>query len=90
MLLMTPISFSEHASFRPQDILPLPQVSQNGPRVSKPNKRLGASRCLTSSPEMKRIREQFDEKQRKEKQSENRKRNSKNSKQNTLKEVTIL
>ena len=60
--------------FRPQDILPLPQVAQSGPRDPKPNKRLGASRCLTSSPEMKRIREEYDEKQRKQKETENRKK----------------
>ncbi len=91
-LLQTPVSFSGPISFSPQDILPLPQVAQSGPRVTKPNKRLGASRCLTSSPEMKRIREQFDEKQRKEKQAENRKKSSvaKTSKQSTLKEVNRI
>lgn len=89
MLLSTPIKFVEPVSFRPHDILPQPQVAQSGPRVPKPNKRLGAARCLTSSPEMKRIREQYDEKQRKEKEAENRKTISvgKNSNKNKQKEV---
>lgn len=66
LLLSTPVSFSEPRVFRPHDILPLPQVAQIGPRNVRPNKRLGSSRCLTSSPEMKRIREEFEEKQAKE------------------------
>lgn len=60
LLLTTPVSFREPHSFRPHDILQLPQVAQNGPRNSNRNKRLGASRCLTSSPEMKRIREEHE------------------------------
>ena len=55
-----------------QDILPLPQVSQSGPRVPKQKKILGALKFLTSSPEMKRIREKCEEKHSKEKQAENR------------------
>ncbi len=66
MLLSTPVLFCEPVSFGPHDILPLPQVAQSGPRVPKPNKRLGSARCITSSPKMKRIREKYDEKQLKE------------------------
>lgn len=72
-LLTTPVKFREPHSFRPQDLLQLPQVAQNGPRNSNHNKRLGASRCLTSSPEIKRIREEHEEKERKLKAAENRK-----------------
>ena len=94
MLLSTPVSFCEPVVFRPHDILPLPQVAQTGPRVPKPNKRLGASRCHTSSPEMRRIREQYDEKQRKEKQAEYRKsavaKKSNSTKQKEVKDEIIL
>ncbi|XP_045023804.1 uncharacterized protein LOC116934982 [Daphnia magna] len=72
-LLTTPVKFREPHSFRPHDFLQLPQVAQNGPRNSNHNKRLGASRCLTSSPEIKRIREEHEEKERKLKAAENRK-----------------
>ncbi len=72
LLLSTPVSFCEPHSFRPHDILPLPQVAQSGPRVTKPNKRFGSSRCLTSFPEMRRLREEHDEKQRKQQEMENR------------------
>jgi hypothetical protein len=67
MLLSTPVSFIEPVSFHPHDILPLPQVAQGGPRIPKQNKRLGATWCLTSSPEMKRTRKQNYQKQREEK-----------------------
>jgi hypothetical protein len=89
MLLSTPVSFIEPFSFRPHDILPLPQVAQSGPRIPKQNKRLGATWCLTSSPDMKRTRKQNDQKQREGKEAENRKTNSveKKSNQNKLKEV---
>jgi hypothetical protein len=73
LLLSTPVSFREPHSFRPHDFLQLPIVTQNGPRNSNPNKRLEASRRLTSSPEIKRIREEHEEKGRKKKAAENRK-----------------
>jgi hypothetical protein len=73
LLLTTPVSFREPHSFRPHDFLQLPQVAQNGPRNSNHNKRLGASRCLTSSLEIKQIREEYGEKERKLKAAENQK-----------------
>ena len=65
-LLSTPVSFGRDSPmFRPQDILPLPQVAQIGPRNAQTSKRRGAAKCLTDSPELKRIREEFEGKQRK-------------------------
>ena len=73
LLQITPVSFREPHSFRPHDFLQLPQVAQNDPRNSNHNKRLGTSRCLISSPEIKRIREEYEENERKLKATENRK-----------------
>lgn len=73
LLRSTPGSFREPHSFRPHDFLQLQQVAQNGPRNSNRNNRLEAPRGLTSSPEIKRIREEHEEKERKLKAAENRK-----------------
>ena len=57
-LSSTPVNGeSRRHHFRPCDILPIPRVSQTGPRIARPNKRLQEARNLTSEPEVKKIKE---------------------------------
>ena len=45
----------------PEEVVPHPRVAQNGPRITR-SKNRGASRVLTNSPEIARIKETYDAK----------------------------
>lgn len=61
--LATPLTSNEvpFRSVTPEEVLPHPQVPQTGPRVPR-NKNRGASRVLTNSPEMAKLKESYDTK----------------------------
>ena len=80
ILCSTPVSGDGRRHFRPSEILPIPQVAQTGPRVQQPNKRLGKARNLTSEPELKRIKEAYEEKLLKQKKKD----------EAALKRITVL
>ncbi len=57
-----------HVHFTPCELLPIPNVSQTGPRILKSNKRLGSARNLTSDHELqKKSKEVYEENMKKEK-----------------------
>ena len=56
--------------FTPCELLPIPKVSQTGPRILKSNKRLGAARNLTSDHKLQKSKEVYEENLKKEKRKQ--------------------